>query len=288
MDEFDKKKPVADFLIYLDKPDIRPWKVPMRALARILKAVQRLVDPQDEDNEEGADDAELETEQQVTSREQSALRSLRLVDVKSGSACYAVAAPCHQAALSTVKETGRGIESPQEFTWLPSTVSAIKELTEVSRTLHCNIEFRLPGAKRQHVGEVLARITPKTYGDISPLIYITGETSIFAKIERVGGATAMHCGIRLPSQLRKMIICKVVGADLVRELGRYMYQEVLLSGTATWLRHGQQLQHFRITSFEPPKTGSIMEALEKIHAAGGKAWDRVEDPDAAIAEMRGE
>lgn len=40
---------------------------------------------------------------------------------------------------------------------------------------------------------------------------------------------------------------------------------------------------------EPPhgKTGSIIEALDRIHAAGGKAWDDIEDPEALIAEMRG-
>jgi hypothetical protein len=41
-----------------------------------------------------------------------------------------------------------------------------------------------------------------------------------------------------------------------------------------------------IDSFEPPKGGSILEALEKAHDAGGRAWDSIADPDALIAEMR--
>lgn len=47
------------------------------------------------------------------------------------------------------------------------------------------------------------------------------------------------------------------------------------------------LKYFTVTSFEPPKTGSIRDALSRIHQAGGKAWDGIDDPDAKIAEMRG-
>lgn len=35
------------------------------------------------------------------------------------------------------------------------------------------------------------------------------------------------------------------------------------------------------------RTGSIMECLERVRAAGGDAWDKIEDPDAYIREMRG-
>jgi hypothetical protein len=65
-----------------------------------------------------------------------------------------------------------------------------------------------------------------------------------------------------------------------------MYQTVWVSGEATWLRRNWQLKHLTITSFEPPKAGSIIEALKGIHDAGGHAWDRIDDPEAALAEMR--
>lgn len=42
-----------------------------------------------------------------------------------------------------------------------------------------------------------------------------------------------------------------------------------------------------IQSFEPPKQGSILEALDAIYEAGGKAWDKVKEPEKKIAEMRG-
>ena len=96
----------------------------------------------------------------------------------------------------------------------------------------------------------------------------------------------MHCGVHLPNQTR-MVICRVASADLVRELGRFMYQNVMLSGEATWLRHNWHIKYFKITGFEPPKTGSIREALQRIYDAGGKAWDEVKNPDKFIRDMRG-
>jgi len=70
-------------------------------------------------------------------------------------------------------------------------------------------------------------------------------------------------------------------------LGRFLYQDVMVNGQAVWLRHSWQIRSFTINSFEPPKTGSIQNALKRIHDAGGSAWDKIPDPDKAIAEMRG-
>ena len=45
---------------------------------------------------------------------------------------------------------------------------------------------------------------------------------------------------------------------------------------------------FKDNVFVAVKTGSIRECLDKVYEAGGKAWDDVPDPDAAIREMRGD
>jgi len=97
----------------------------------------------------------------------------------------------------------------------------------------------------------------------------------------------MHCGLRLPDQPEKMVICAVETADLVRNLGQYVYNDILVSGTVTWYRSNWRVKTIQVKSFVPPKLGSIKEAFQRIRDAGGKAWDNVEDPDAFIAEMRG-
>lgn len=270
------KRPDPDFIVRLVGPGVRPWGVPMRALTKALVAVQRIVEQKEEDEHDTNEDQAVQVD---------AARILHLMGVKSSSAAYAVAAPRRANAVALLKALGRSIEGPADAEWSMPTLSSIEDLSEVANALGCEIEFRKV-EKQKRFGEVLAKITPRTYGAISSSAYIRGTTSIYARIERVGGATAMHCGIRLPDSPRKMIICRVATRDLVRELGQYMYQYLILSGRATWLRHRWKLTNIVIDSFEPPKNGSVLETLRGAHDAGGYAWDEIPDPDSYLSEMR--
>ncbi|MBK8913562.1 MAG: hypothetical protein IPM64_03005 [Phycisphaerales bacterium] len=260
-------------------PGMQPSAVPLRSLAGILNAVQRLIDQREEDDtEEG---------QEPDPGKETSPRTLNLLDVATGSAVYRVGAPDRQVVLNLLSVTARQIDTPGEADWTTPTLSSLKELSDIARRLGCEIEFINPGGGGS-LTDVIAKITPDTYRTVSACAIIRGETSIYARIERVGGATEMHCGIRLPEASRRMVICRVKTADLARELGQWLYQHVTLTGEAGWLRHGWQLKHFVISSFEPPKTGSIVDVLRKAHDSGGSAWDEIEDPEAYLAEMRRE
>jgi hypothetical protein len=251
---------------------IRPWEVPLRKLTSAMDAVQRLIEQRDEyvvDEEDG-----------VVGK----LAPLKLIEIKSGSAAYKVSATSPADALAILSATGRQIADPRHVDWSSATLSAVNELSEVARSLGCHIEFRRPGAGKTP-GDILAKIGPDTYGTIASAAFITGETSVYGKIERVGGKTDMRCGLTVPGQSR-MIFCKVDSPELTRRLGQYMYQSVIVSGTATWARRGSFLKTMTIRSYEPPKCGSIRDALDAVHKAGGSAWDHIVDARAAIAEMR--
>jgi hypothetical protein len=212
-------------------------------------------------------------------------RTLHLIGIKKGSATYAVAAPEHEIASRLLTEVGRFIEKPADVEWSESSLSALKDLSEVAKSMGCEIELLGPNGAPS-CQTLLARVTADTYTGIASSAFIHAFTSVYARIERVGGATEMHCGIRLAESPRKMVIAHVKEADLVRELGQYLYQDVLLSGRATWIKKNWRLKGLIIESFEPPKTGSVFEALRSAHDAGGHAWNSVDDPDAYIAEMR--
>lgn len=278
------RKPKPDFIVRLVAPRLRPWTVPMRTVTRVMDAIQRLVDQRDEGEADGAGEIAERTEEQAG----ESGRILHLLNIKSSSAAYEVAA--HErasAALRVIRETGEAIRAPEGAEWSSASLSAIKALSEIGKSFECEIELRRPPTRGSRFGNILAKITPATYDEISSFAFIYGTTSLFARIERVGGATEMHCGIRLPESPRKMVICHVQSEDTVRELGRYIYQYVTLTGVATWYRHNWQVKHLEIHTIEPPKTGSILEALKRIHEAGGDAWDDIEDPNALIAEIRG-
>ena len=266
------KKPDADFIIRLIGPGVRPWVVPLRNLSSLFDAVQRV----------------FEGEQDIDEQEQKDIEKvqLRLLDVRVSSAAYKVAASHSEHALNRLKVFGKSLEKPDVVNWETSELSSIHDLSGIAKSLGCRIEFRYPGKQRAKFGNVIAKIEPDTYRQIAGTAFISGHTSIYARIERVGGATKQHCGIRIQTQPRKMVVCRVQNEELVRQLGKHIYQEVVLNGMATWLKHNGHLKSMSITSFEEPKKGSICDALERIYQAGGKAWDNIENPDAILMEMR--
>ncbi|MBN2563935.1 MAG: hypothetical protein JXQ75_23720 [Phycisphaerae bacterium] len=250
----------------------------MRTLTKVLDAVQRLVDQREDAGEDDGSDTGKPHAEALSA-------TLHLLDVKSKSAAYAVASPDQPDAIKTLSDVGASINAPDGAEWTSPTLSSLEALSQSAKSLGCEIEFREPGRHGAY-GGVIARITPMTYSEVCTSAFIFGRTSVYARIERVGGATAMHCGIRLPDSPRKMVICRVANNELVRELGRHMYDHCILSGNATWVKHNWKLRTLVIDAFEPPKTGSVMDALRRAHDAGGYAWDAVADPEKAIAEMR--
>jgi len=273
------KKPSPDFVVRLVGGGVRPWDVSFRNLANVLNAVQRLVDQKDDDASEDFS--------RKRSDVQDAMRVLHLVDVKSGSASYNVAAPNPAATLKLISDVGDSLSRPTEVDWNYTTISSIRHLADSAKALGCEIEFRR-FEKGKAFGGIIAKITPQSYREVARSSFVRGYTSVFAKVERVGGVTDMFCGIRLPDDPRKMVICRVTSVDLVRRLGGYIYRHVTLSGKGVWLRRSLRLLKLDIESCDGPKTGSILDALKKSHDAGGFAWDSVDDPATALAEIRGE
>lgn len=270
------KKPEVAFVIRLVGKGIKPWAVPLRALATVLECVQKLVEQKDEADEDPT----------LASRDEfdQAGAVLHLLNIKSSSAAYGVAAPDRLGAVTVLTRFGSALVKPRDEDWLDSTLSSVRDISKVARSLGCEIEFRKPGKPR--FGDVIARITPTTSADIEESAFVFGHTSVYARIERIGGATKMGCGIRLPRSPRKMIHCEIGSEELVRDLGQYLYQHVSLHGHATWLRHNMTLKSMRIDSYDPPKTGSFETMLRQTHKVGGHAWDHIDDPQDYISKMR--
>ena len=278
------KKPEADFVVRLVGPRMKPWAVPMRTLAKTLEAVQRLMEPTEESGEQ-LDEGRLGSDSGGEPQKEP-LVSLRLIDVENSSAAYRVASNDRRYVLDTLRQTRKAIDSPACAEWPWQVLSSLKDLSAIAKAMSCDIEFRAPGPPRRPYGELLATVDATTYQNVENSAFISGSTSVLGTIERVGGATEMRCGLRVPGQPRKMVFCRVTTEDLVRSLGKYMYQDVVVSGDATWARFDLRLRDLVIHSFEPPPAGTIAETFERIRALGGSAWDEIDDPESRIAEMR--
>lgn len=257
---------------------IRPESLPLRRLANALDAVQRLVAP-------AVHDAIVEGES-TDEGSQSAAESaipLHLMDVLRGSAVYPVFAEESEEVMQRLRLIGRVEEKPQLLAPYRSSVSALEDLATLARSLSCEIEFREPGAK----GAVIATVTPQSFANLRGALYITGPTSLVATVERAGGKTDRHCGLRIPQQPRKQLVCKVVSDELVRRLGESLYQTVTVHGTATWYRHDWWITDFTIQDMESHEPTSPLALLDEMRNIGGKAWSEIADPEAFVKELRG-
>jgi hypothetical protein len=273
------RKPPVNLVVRMVGPHMRPWGVPLRTLARVLEATQRLAEPPSDEVPISPAEEDIESEEEKAN--ESVRPILRLIDIKQGSAKYEVAAPSD--AVSRLRLAGEGIINPSDADWAASQVRSIGDLSAIARSLGCTIEFIDPSKKDDGV---IARISPSTYDEIEGNAFVHGSTTVIGLLERVGGATQLHCGLRLPDQSR-MLICKISDSELARQLARYLYQVVTVSGKAQWLRKTWQIKRFEIRSFDGPKTGSVIASLKATYLAGGNAWDKISDPDKYIAEMRG-
>src|SRR4051794_22044709 len=100
MGEPPNKKPNADFFIRIVGRGIRPWNVPLRTLARVLDATQRLVDPPSDEVPMYVEDTAGELDEPIGPVLAIDRPVLRLLDIKLGSAGYAVAGPDAVARLA--------------------------------------------------------------------------------------------------------------------------------------------------------------------------------------------
>jgi hypothetical protein len=210
-------------------------------------------------------------------------RSLRLLDIKRGSAVFRMSTPSGQEAVNRIRAAGRFLERPDEVGEIDYILNPIERLSATARALDCKVILREPGRD----GAILATIGPDTFGVISKSLLIQGETSFVGRIQRVGGATAMKCALRVDFQHRLMF-CNVASEAISREMGKRLYEEVVVHGTAMWLRTSWRIFAFTVTSISQPKQGSLSEAFEALRNAGGDKWGQVPDPEAYLQEVTGE
>src|SRR5438552_1017306 len=111
---------------------VYPEKIPLGMLARTLAAIQRLAvgadQPTDvEDDEELRDDA-----------------SIRLLDVRRGSAIFRFVGQSPATAIAYLREAGKLIKRPDEVGEHDYLLRPIERLSATAKTLGCEIIVREP------------------------------------------------------------------------------------------------------------------------------------------------
>ncbi len=267
------KRPSPIFEILFEGQDVYPEKIPVATLASALSAVQRLAEgePALDDGEGHKNSAKIEDD-----------RSLRLLAVKRGSAVFQLIGPAGQEAVDRIRAVGGFLTNPDAVGENDYVLGPIERLSTTARALRCRIILREPGRN----GGVLAKIEADTYEVISKSLLIHGETSFVGKIQRVGGATEMKCGLRVGFQHR-MMFCKVASKEIARRMGERLYEDVVVHGTAAWVKTSWRIFSFLVKDVSQPKQGSLADAFDELRNAGGDKWDHIPDPEAYLEEVTG-
>jgi hypothetical protein len=263
------KQPDPVFEVVFEGKDIYPEAIPLGVLTRTLSAVRRLA--------AGSEFPDEEEEESLTDE-----GSIRLVKVKRGSAVFQFFAPSAASDLARLRSAGAVLQTPELVAQNDYMLRPIELLSKTADRLKCSVVVREVGDDQA----ILATIEPATYQRLSQRLFLEGETSLTGRVERVGGATAMRCALRVAFQPR-LLFCRVANDDVARQLGNYLYQDVAVTGNARWLKSNWKVVGFTVHSAYQPQAGPLAEAFQALYDAGGHGWDGVSDPKALLDEVCG-
>ena len=259
----------AAFEIRLIGANVKPESVPINLVGDALSAIQDIAAGRDSFEDAGA----------PVSRE----NGINLVNVKRGSAVYSIHSHQPETALKNLARLGSQLLDIDEsnIESLVASINPIEKLSRVARQIGCAVKVTVVGDKKNSILEV----GEDDYKKISHSMFTKGDSTIIAKIMRVGGATEPRCLLRLDNR-RNLLYCDVESRELLQELGQYLYEKVAIKGSAVWIHSNWYIHKFKITSFSSPKIKDTAKAIKSLRSAGLKAWDGVENPQQLIEEVR--
>lgn len=261
------KRPTPTFSLRFVADGLSPHEVPLRAVSDALSAVQDLASGRDPF---------------VTAKVDPG-KAINLVEVRGGSAIYSCVSHAPAEAMSNLTRVGAMISAAAEVhdNALISVLKPIERLSEVARTVGCRLEVIAPDGN----GGPLLVVEDQSYERISKKLLVRGDATVIGRVERAGGATEMRCLLRVPGR-RHILYCGVKSKDLVQRLGQHLYERIAAVGTAVWIHRTWYIYEFTINDFSQPSMGNAREAIERLRNAGLSGWDEVEDPEAAIRDLR--
>ncbi|MCG8363164.1 MAG: hypothetical protein MJA27_07515 [Pseudanabaenales cyanobacterium] len=199
-----------------------------------------------------------------------------LKSIRQGSVGLEFAPNLAELTLPATRRITRSI-AENDFGVLPSgAISSLRKLSAFTRRHQCNAEFFTQNGRL----ESLAVLTPETQiPDIYPL---SGETSIYGEITRVGGAEPKIQFKTLDSQI---IYCSTSKA-IAKKAGIKLYTKVELRGLAEWNSETFEIENFHVIDISDYEKTSPSEAFEELANLIGDSFDQIKDVDRFVSEIR--
>jgi hypothetical protein len=266
-----QKKPEPTFEVHFSGSGVHPELLPLRSVSDALKAVQDLASGRDP---------------YVTPRVDPE-HGIGLLDIKRGSATFRCLSHSPKEAVRNLNRVAKllsnGHVGQTSDDLLVALLRPIESLSIISKAVGSPLEVRWPGERHP-----LFVVQEYDFERLSARLLMEGETTVTGTVKRVGGVTGVRCVLQVPGRARSLY-CDVKDnkkRELVRRLGQCLYQEIVAQGTAVWIHSSWRIFKFKIYDFTQPKLGNASDAIKEFRAAGLDAWDKIDDPEAYLREMR--
>ncbi len=112
--------------------------------------------------------------------------------------------------------------------------------------------------------------------------HITGQTTIYGEIVRVGGVEP-KVEVKLISG--QTLYCPF-DFELASQLGVLLYQMVGLDGDARWNTQNFEIEDFRVTGISDYRNVPLSDAFQSLSEIAGDYYSNVDDVTAYIADLR--
>lgn len=159
--------------------------------------------------------------------------------------------------------------SSNDYNGLPiKSIKGLKEILKISKKKNCNTEFKLNR-------EVRAVLHPSSTIEIPASAYISGYTTIYPYIKKIGGTNPT---IAMRINANDPFIYIEASEEHAKKLGERLYSIVGLTGFAKWARDTKELVDFKIEKILDYKD-STSETFEILRNELGSYWNALEDVD---------
>lgn len=201
-----------------------------------------------------------------------------LVDVNEGSARFSFSASKPEIILAAFLVVSSAISSG-DYAKLPSnSINSLKKISDFTKRRNCSVEFALSS----ELDKPTARITAETIINIPESHYVSGETSLIGRIERVGGVKP-KVTIRMADDL--LLYCEI-DEHFAKTLGQNLYKEVAFKGTAKWLLEDNTIVSFDIHEILSYKNSSIKDGIDELSHLIGRYWSDTKDVVSTVTKLR--
>ena len=249
------------FTIRLTGDGVRPHLIPASDLAELLVAAEQTVLAlAGREHPEAADEL-----------------IVGLTNIEDASISFGFTSNHREVALSTYSELVSSVEN-RLFKSLPGrSLEGLRTLTRFSREHRGHTQFW----NGSDTGPLLDLASDYAI-DVPAPEYQRGETTLYGKIERVGGVRPR---VRLRVSQREVVYGDI-SEDQSRTLGARLYSDTALRGQATWDANDGSVVYFRVDEILDYERGSVTATFEELRAAAGSAFDRIEDVDLFASRIR--